>query len=69
MSMIFSPEAIREEILAPDPRYPQWRYGCQKMFKLLDTQDALLRRNFAQPLMQLHAGETVGVAWAQEESW
>jgi predicted nucleic acid-binding protein len=55
--------------LAPDPRYSQRRYGYQEMFELLDTQGALVRRNPAQPLMQLHAGEAAAVALALEESW
>ena len=63
------PDAVREEILAPDPRYPQRRYGYQEMFELLDTQGALVHRNPTQPLMQLHAGEAAAVALALEASW
>lgn len=63
------PDAVRQEIVAPDPRYPRRRYGYQEMFELLETQGALVRRNPAQPLLQLHAGEAAAVALALEESW
>ena len=63
------PDAVRQEIVASDPRYPRRRYGYQEMFELLETQGVLVRRNPAQPLLQLHSGEAAAVALALEESW
>jgi hypothetical protein len=42
---VYVPTAVREEVLAPDPRYPQRVYGYQEMFRLLDGQGSLLMRN------------------------
>jgi hypothetical protein len=61
---LFGRKSGHEHDLPPDPRYPQRRYGYQEMFELLDTQEALVRRNPAQPLMQLHAGEAAGITLA-----
>jgi predicted nucleic acid-binding protein len=63
------PEAVRVEVLAADPRYPQRVYGYQEMFRLLEDQGALAIRNPTQRLPQFHAGEAAALALAQEEAW
>ena len=64
---IFVPEAVRTEVLAPDPRYPQRVYGYQEMFRLLEGQGGLSIRNPTQQVPQFHAGEAAALALAQEE--
>ena len=66
---VFVPEAVRVEVLAPDPRYPQRVYGYQEMFRLLEGQSALAVRNPTQRWPQFHAGEAAALALAQEEGW
>jgi predicted nucleic acid-binding protein len=63
------PEAVRVEVLAPDPRYPQRVYGYLEMFRLLDSQSALCIRNPTRRVPQFHAGEATALALAQEEAW
>lgn len=64
---VYVPTAVREEVLAPDPRYPQRVYGYQEIFRLLDAQGSLLLRNPTQPMPQFHAGEAAALALALEE--
>jgi predicted nucleic acid-binding protein len=66
---LYVPVAVRDEVLAPDPRYPQRVYGYQEMFRLLARQDSLILRNPPQPLPQFHAGEAAALALALEEAW
>lgn len=66
---VFVPEAVRVEVLAPDPRYPQRVYGYQEMFRLLEGRGALSIRNPTQRWPQFHAGEAAALALAQEEAW
>jgi predicted nucleic acid-binding protein len=66
---VIVPNAVRGELLAPDPRYPQRVYGYQEIFRLLEGQRALVIRNPTQPLRQFHAGEAAVLALAQEEGW
>jgi hypothetical protein len=47
---VIVPDAVRGELLAPDPRYPQRVYGYQEIFRLLEGQKALVIRNPTQPL-------------------
>ena len=63
------PEAVRAEVLAPDPRYPQRVYGYQELFHLLEAQGVLTLRNPTRRLPQFHAGEASALALAQEEGW
>ena len=63
------PEAVREEVLAPDPRYPQCVYGYQELFRLLEAQGALAIRNPMQCIPQFHAGEAAALALARDEGW
>lgn len=64
---VFAPEAVRAEILAPDPRYPQRVYGYQEMFRLLEAQGTLAIRNPTQSLSQFHAGGAAALALG--EGW
>jgi hypothetical protein len=66
---LYVPDAVRAEVLAPDPRYPQRVYGYQELFRLLVGQEALAIRNPVQPLPQFHAGEAAALALAQGEGW
>jgi predicted nucleic acid-binding protein len=66
---IFVPEAVRVEVLAPDPRYPQRVYGYQEMFRLLEARGALSIHNPTQRWPQFHAGEAAALALAHEEGW
>lgn len=66
---LFVPEAVRTEVLAPDPRYPQRVYGYQEMFCLLEGQHLISRRNPRQSLPQFHAGEAAALALALQEGW
>ena len=66
---VFVPEAVRIEVLAPDPRYPHRVYGYQEMFRLLEAQGMLSIRNPTQRSPQFHAGEAAALALAQEEGW
>lgn len=66
---VFVPEAVRNEVLAPDPRYPQRVYGYQEMFRLLEGQGLLTVRNPARNLPQFHPGEAAALALVQEERW
>ena len=63
------PEAVRAEVLAPDPRYPHRVYGYQELFRLLEAQGALALRNPIQRVPQLHAGEAAALALARNEDW
>ena len=63
------PDAVRHEVLAPDPRYPLRVYGYQEFFRLLEAQGALLLRNPAQRVLQLHAGEAAALALVRDEGW
>lgn len=63
------PESVRNEVLAPDPRYPQRVYGYQEMFRLLEGQDLISRRNPTQSLPRFHAGEAAALALALQEGW
>src|SRR5215470_8456520 len=51
------PDAVRHEVLSPDPRYPLRVYGYQEFFRLLEVQGALHIRNPAQRVPQFHVGE------------
>jgi predicted nucleic acid-binding protein len=66
---VYVPDAVRVELIAPDPRYPQRVYGYQELFRLLEGQGVLLCHNPTQPLPQFHAGEAAAVALAQQEDW
>lgn len=66
---LFVPDAVRREVLAADPRYPQRVYGYQEMFTLLEKQGLLALRSPAQPLSRFHAGEAAALALALEEGW
>lgn len=66
---IFVPEAVRLEVLAPDPRYPQRAYGYQEMFRLLEDQDLLSGCNPTQSLQQFHFGEAAALGLALEKEW
>jgi len=66
---VFVPEAVRLEVLAPDPRYPQRVYGYQEMFRLLEGQGVLSIRNPTQRWPQFHMGEAAALGLAQEEGW
>jgi predicted nucleic acid-binding protein len=66
---VIVPGTVREELLAPDPRYPQRVYGYQEMFRLLEGQGVLMNHNPEQPLLQFHAGEAAALALAQEQGW
>lgn len=61
---VYVPTAVREEVLAPDPRYPHRVYGYQEMFRLLEDQSAVAIRDPIQPLRQFHAGEAAAIALA-----
>lgn len=63
------PDAVRHEVLAPDPRYPLRVYGYQEFFRLLEAQGVLVLRNPAQRVPQLHAGEAAALALARDEGW
>lgn len=63
------PDAGRDEVLAPDPRYPLRVYGYQEFFRLLEAQGALRICNPAQRVPQLHAGEATALALARDEGW
>jgi predicted nucleic acid-binding protein len=67
--IVYVPDAVRHEVLAPDPRYPQRVYRYQEMFRLIDGQGTLPRRNPMQPVSQFHAGEAAALALALEEGW
>jgi hypothetical protein len=64
-----APNAVRDEILATDPRYPQRVYGYQEMFRLLEDRGLLLIDNPGQNLPQFHAGEAAALAPALEKGW
>ena len=66
---LFVPEAVRNEVLAPDPRYPQRVYGYQEIFQLLEGQNLISRRTPKQSLPQFHAGEAAALALALQEGW
>ncbi len=66
---VYVPTAVREEVLAPDPRYPHRVYGYQEMFRLLEDQSAVAIRDPIQPLRQFHAGEAAAIALALEHAW
>ncbi len=66
---LFVPEAVREEILAPDPRYRQRIYGYQEFFALLEEQAMVTIRNPDQSMPQFHAGEAASLALARQEGW
>ena len=66
---VFVPKAVRVEVLAPDPRYPQRVYGYQEMFRLLEGRGALSICNPTQRLRQFHAGEAAALELAHEEAW
>jgi predicted nucleic acid-binding protein len=63
------PEAVRAEVLAPDPRYPQRVYGYQELFRLLEAQGVLATRNPTQRVPRFHAGEAAALALARDEGW
>jgi predicted nucleic acid-binding protein len=63
------PDAVRDEVLAPDPRYPLRVYGYQELFRLLEAQGALALRNPTERVPQFHAGEAAAVALARDEDW
>jgi len=67
--MLYVPDAVRDEVLAPDPRYPLRVYGYQEFFRLLEAQGALRVRNPRQRVPQFHVGEATALALAQEEGW
>ena len=67
--MVFVPEAVHSEVLAPDPRYPQRVYGYQEMFALLEGEGLFSFRNPARNLPRFHAGEAAALALALEEGW
>jgi len=66
---LFVPEAVRIEILTPDPRYPQRVYGYQELFSLLEGKAMLTIRNPDQSVPPFHAGEAAALALAQQERW
>lgn len=66
---VYVPDAVREEVVASDPRYPQRVYGYQELFRVLEGQGVLVCRNPTQPLAQFHAGEAAALALALEEDW
>lgn len=66
---VFVPEAVKNEMLAPDPRYPQRVYGYQEMFRLLEGQGLLAIRNPTLRLPQFNYGEAAALALAEEEGW
>ena len=66
---VFVPEAVRNEVLASDPRFPQRVYGYQEMFTLLEDQNLLSVRNPVRNIAQFHAGEAAALALALEEGW
>jgi predicted nucleic acid-binding protein len=63
------PEAVRAEVLAPDPRYPQRVYSYQELFHLLEAQGVLATRNPTQRVPRFHAGEAAVLALARDEGW
>lgn len=65
---LWVPEAVCNEVLATDPRYPQRVYGYQEIFRLLEAQGLLTRRDPQQPLGQFHAGEAAALALAREHT-
>lgn len=67
--LVYVPDAVREEVVASDPRYPQRVYGYQELFRLLEGQGMLARRNPSQPLSQFHAGEAAALALVLEAGW
>jgi hypothetical protein len=63
------PDAVRNEVLAPDPHYPLRVYGYQEFFRLLEAPGALLVCNPRQRVPQFHAREAAVLALAQDEGW
>ena len=66
---IFVPEAVRTEVLAPDPRYPQRKYGYQEMFSVLEGERLISLCNPIHQLSRFHAGEAAALALALEQEW
>jgi hypothetical protein len=64
-----APDAVREEVLAPDPRYPLRVYGYQEFWRLLTAHGTLTLHNPTQRVLQFHAGEAAALAVAQERGW
>ena len=63
------PDAVRHEVLSPDPRYPLRVYGYQEFLRLLEAQGALRIRNPTQRVPQFHVGEAAALALARDEGW
>jgi len=63
------PDAVRAEVLAPDPRYPLRVYGYQEFWRLVEAQGLLTIQNPTQRIPQFHAGEAAALALAQEAGW
>lgn len=64
-----APAAVRDEVLAPDPRYPRRVYGYQEFWHLLEAHGSLTVRNPTQPVALFHAGEAAALALAHEAHW
>jgi hypothetical protein len=63
------PEAVQEEVLAPDPRYPLRVYSYQEFWWVLEAQGLLTIQNPTQRLPQFHAGEAAALVLAQDARW
>lgn len=66
---LFIPDAVRQEILESDPRYPKRVYGYQELFSVFETQGLLTAYNPSHVLSHFHAGEAAAIALSEEKSW
>jgi len=67
--ILCGPDIVREEVLAPDPRYPLRVYGYQEFWRVLEAQGTLTIQNPTQRIAQFHAGEAAALALAHEAGW
>ena len=55
-----APDAVREEVLAPDPRYPLRVYGYQEFWRLLTAHGTLILHNPTQRVPAISCGGSRG---------
>lgn len=62
---VWVPEAVREEILAPDRRYPRREYGYQGLFRYLAVHMQVPPAPGPEPIPRFGPGEAAAIALAR----
>lgn len=66
---VHAPPAVRGEILAPDPGYPNRVYGYAAWFRVLEERDLLVSTTPGTSMPLFGRGESEAIALAREHGW